>query len=208
MATENRVQTKRMGNFDMASAADRILAFWEMYPNGKMQVIRSVDPTDNLKVFDTYIWKDKSTWLDAAKALPAGLDKETIESILLSSCDANAPAKQPEGKEAKKDFEKLDTISAGRALAKIGFLKDGQVASNEEMEEFNQYKKTKLEEETESALEYLNEAESLEDLAKRWVEIGGDVKKVKEVVEKKDLMKANFQNKARGEAEKAKKAAK
>lgn len=35
-----------------------------------------------------------------------------------------------------KDFEKLETIAVGRALAFAGYLADGEVASYEEMEDF------------------------------------------------------------------------
>lgn len=49
-----------------------------------------------------------------------------------------------------KAFEKLETISVGRALANIGYLNDGQIATTEEMEEFEQYKLNKIEEAIES----------------------------------------------------------
>jgi hypothetical protein len=35
-----------------------------------------------------------------------------------------------------KAFEKLETVSVGRALANLGYLNDGQVATTEEMEEY------------------------------------------------------------------------
>lgn len=49
-----------------------------------------------------------------------------------------------------KAFEKLETISVGRALANIGYLNDGQVATTEEMEEFEQYRLSKVEDAIES----------------------------------------------------------
>lgn len=39
-----------------------------------------------------------------------------------------------------KAFEKLETVATGRALALLGYLNNGQIATTEEMEEFNQYK--------------------------------------------------------------------
>lgn len=39
-----------------------------------------------------------------------------------------------------KAFEKLETIATGRALALLGYLNNGQVATTEEMEEFEEYK--------------------------------------------------------------------
>lgn len=35
-----------------------------------------------------------------------------------------------------KAFEKLETVSVGRALANLGYLNDGQIATTEEMEEW------------------------------------------------------------------------
>lgn len=39
-----------------------------------------------------------------------------------------------------KAYEKLETVSVGRALANLGYLNDGQIATSEEMEEFEEYK--------------------------------------------------------------------
>lgn len=52
-----------------------------------------------------------------------------------------------------KAFEKLETISVGRALANIGYLNDGQIATTEEMEEFEQYRLEKYEAEIKEATE-------------------------------------------------------
>lgn len=39
-----------------------------------------------------------------------------------------------------KAFEKLETVATGRALALLGYLNNGQVATTEEMEEFEEYR--------------------------------------------------------------------
>ena len=182
------VATKKMGNFDMASAADRILAFWEKYPKGKISTEQSKD-TDGLTVFKTYIWKNKKDFLDIAK-IP-GIAKDT----LLSSADAEGTAKQENSKYAKKDFEKLETISAGRALAFLGFGKDGQIASSEEMERFYSYQEEKEEEEVEAAIEYLNEAKDIEDLKSRWREINREIQQYSTVVKAKDDKKISLEKK-------------
>lgn len=44
-----------------------------------------------------------------------------------------------------KAFEKLETVAVGRALALLGYLNNGQIATTEEMEEFEAYKATQLE---------------------------------------------------------------
>lgn len=43
----------------------------------------------------------------------------------------------------EKAFEKLETISIGRALAVLGYMAGGDIASSEEMEEFYEYQSEK-----------------------------------------------------------------
>ena len=45
-----------------------------------------------------------------------------------------------------KGFEKIESISVGRALAMLGYCADGEIATSEEMEEFQDFQKTKKEE--------------------------------------------------------------
>lgn len=196
----DRIQTRKMGVFDMAAASDRILSFWEKYPDGKILVKDNSQykKPDDLLVKKAFIWKKKKDYLTLAAQITIA-DREIVEDILTGSSDANAEARQAEGKEAKKDFEKLETIAIGRALAALGFLKDGQVASSEEMENYNEYLQNKIDQETIAAIEYLNEAETLEDLGKRWIELDGTMKQVDEIVERKNLLKQNFLNKEKKE---------
>jgi hypothetical protein len=44
----------------------------------------------------------------------------------------------------KKGFEKQETVAVGRALSLLGYLNDGQIASTEEMEEFESFKEEKF----------------------------------------------------------------
>lgn len=179
MVNNNQVATKRMGNFDMASAADRVLAFWEKYPKGKISTEKSKDE-DGLLIFKTYIWKNKSDYIELAKV--PGISKDA----LLSSADAEGTAKQENIKSAKKDFEKLETISVGRALAFLGFAKNGQIASTEEMERFYNYQEDKQEEDIESAIEYLKESSNIEELKSRWSQVDREIQKDERVIKAKD----------------------
>lgn len=43
-----------------------------------------------------------------------------------------------------KSFEKLETVAVGRALSLLGYLNNGEVASTEEMLEFEESKQTQL----------------------------------------------------------------
>ena len=58
-----------------------------------------------------------------------------------------------------KAFEKLETIATGRALALLGYLNNGQVATTEEMEEFESYKA----EQFESVMDEIKKAKKREE---------------------------------------------
>lgn len=69
----------------------------------------------------------------------------------------------------KKAFEKLETISIGRALANIGYLNDGQIASTEELMEFNDYKQNK----TDEAVDTISSIDNLDTLKTYFLSLGG-----------------------------------
>lgn len=50
-----------------------------------------------------------------------------------------------------KAFEKLETNAVGRALSLLGYLNNGQIASTEEMQEFEEYQLEKIIEEIHAA---------------------------------------------------------
>lgn len=78
---------------------------------------------------------------------------------------AEAELKKP------KAFEKLETISVGRALANIGYLNDGQIATTEEMDEFYEYK-------TEKFATAIEEASSVQDLMQLFGKMNAEEKKL------------------------------
>lgn len=95
-----------------AQVATRIKEFREMCPNGLIET----SPTflaDGRVAFKTRILKDKANPNSG----------ESTGNSLGALKDAKA-------------FEKLETISVGRALANLGFMASGDVASFEEMEDF------------------------------------------------------------------------
>ena len=69
-----------------------------------------------------------------------------------------------------KAFEKLETQAVGRALALLGYLNNGEVATTEEMVEFNDYKLEKYE----SAIQ---EAKSVDQLMTIFKEMDSNNKK-------------------------------
>lgn len=64
-----------------------------------------------------------------------------------------------------KAFEKLETIAVGRALAFLGLLADGDIASADEMSDF---KSELTEVDVSSAVKKISNVNSLEELRKVW----------------------------------------
>lgn len=99
------------------------------------------------------------------------------------------------GSKSEKDFEKLETIAIGRALAVLWYMASGDVASSEEMEEFVEYQKTKKEEELEYLLDELQYIDSIEKLKDFYIKNKGKWKEFdKAVSEKKALLLTKKQN--------------
>lgn len=87
-----------------------------------------------------------------------------------------------------KAFEKLETVSVGRALSNLGWLNDGQIASTEEMLEFEEYKLNKVDE----AINSLYAADTIDELKNVFMSLGTLMADPK-VVTAKDLKKLELQ---------------
>lgn len=151
---------KIAGDADYAKVHDRLKQFREDNPRGSISTESYID--EGYIVFKTYILKDKS-------------DEH--------SADATGHARGENTKE-KKLFEKLETISVGRALALLGYGGDGEIASTEEMEEYYSDRDKKIEE----AIEKINSAKNKKELKKIWANLGTVIKWPK-VIKAKDHMK-------------------
>jgi hypothetical protein len=131
-------ETIKFGEKDYALVPARLLKFREANPRASV-TSKSNRFEDGSIEFVTHIVKDKS-------------DEFSAEA------DGHAVYNATELKKAKA-YEKLETISVGRALAKLGYLNDGQIATTEEMEEFEAYQLNKVEE----AIEAIKKAEKRGD---------------------------------------------
>lgn len=105
----------KFGDKEYALVPDRLLKFRNENPRASITTEQTFNP-DNSVTFTATIIKDLS---DPNSARATG----------------NARYSETELKKPKA-FEKLETVSVGRALANLGYLNDGQVATTEEMEEF------------------------------------------------------------------------
>lgn len=87
----------------------------------------------------------------------------------------------------EKAFEKLETIAVGRALAFLGYAADGEIASSEEMEEFEEYQVEKQMEEMLLMKERLEDCKTEEELKAAWLTLSAEGKS--EFNELKDELK-------------------
>lgn len=68
----------------------------------------------------------------------------------------------------EKDFEKLETIAVGRALALLGYMASGDIASSEEMEEFQKFQEKK-DEEIKHLCKVLEECKTVDELKEKFL---------------------------------------
>jgi hypothetical protein len=131
--------TKIGGNADYAKVADRLKKFWEDSPFGKINTKHEI--SGEYIIFTTEIIADQS--------------KEFSKT-------ATGSAMEKLGK--VKSFEKTESISVGRALALLGYLASGEIASSEEMEEFYSEKERKKIETLEVVEEKLSKASTRDEV--------------------------------------------
>ena len=174
----SKANTIKLQGKDYAQVAERIRLFRSENPNGKIitKRITSEEGNDTKEMtYRTYIWKDRENYIPND----------------LYSCDASAEASLVI--KDKKDKEKLETISVGRALAILGYLASGEVASSEEMEDFYRERDEKAKQEAaeykEKVIDDLRACGDLETLrstfAKSRLINDADVIKVKDEMKEK-----------------------
>ena len=105
----------KFGDKEYREVPDRLKQFREENPRASIETEHSLLPDESM-VFKATIVKDLS---DPNSARATGTARYTKNELAKS-----------------KAFEKLETISCGRALSLLGYLNDGRVASTEEMLEY------------------------------------------------------------------------
>lgn len=160
--TDKKTGQPRSITIEHAKVKDRLKAFWEAHPHGSIDT--SQQRTENQIIFKAHIIADKS-------------DEFSREATGHSYGNIGED----------KSFEKLETIAVGRALALLGYATDGEIASLEEMEEFESYKNQKKEESIILAKEKLEECNTIEELQEVWISLGS-ITKEQEVVDYKDSL--------------------
>lgn len=162
------VKTIDLQGKQYATVPERLKEFRELHKRALIETSHTIHE-DGSVVFNTRILTDKS-------------DTNSAES----TGSAMYTAKQMQGSKA---FEKLETISVGRALALLGYLNNGQVATSEEMDEFNAYQDEKIEQ----AVDELKSAPTLEDLKTIFMGLGNLIAH-SQVIEAKNNRKQELQD--------------
>lgn len=157
----------KFGDKEYTGVAERLKEFRQTNPRASIETTEKFLEDGSL-VFKATIVKDRA---DEYSATSTGTARYTAQ-------EANKP----------KAFEKLETISIGRALATLGYLNDGQVATTEEMEEFESYRMDK----SSSYEELIGKATSNEDLKNLFMSMGADYRKeLTPAINRKKLELAN-----------------
>ena len=177
--------TKIKGNVDYAKVADRLLEFRSQNPRSKISIKYSYDEAGNL-THTARIWKDKT---ECYELLKAGVNAEAIAE----SADAEASAFMfAEQLKKEKGFEKNESIAVGRALAILGYAVSGEIASSEEMEEFEDWKNQQAEESRAKVLESTTNAKSIDELLAIWKSLTKEQQLDKEIAARKDAKKGEL----------------
>jgi hypothetical protein len=135
-----KVQTINLKGKEYATVPARIKEFRSDCPNGLIET--SFEFHGDQTSFKARVLKDKKD---------EGSAEATGRSL--------GPSK------GEKNFEKLETIAVGRALANLGYMASGDVASSEEMEEFLEEKEMKLLKELQEYEKKVMKIETIEDLS-------------------------------------------
>jgi len=127
-----KAKTIKLKGKDYATVPERLRLFREDCPYGLIVTTPTI--TDKTVLFRVRVLKDKSN-------------------------EHSAEATGHAFGEMKDDkaFEKLETVALGRALANLGYLASGEIASAEEMEEFYNSR-------TEKAMRIISSINTLEEL--------------------------------------------
>lgn len=162
----SKVNTISYQGKDYATVPARLKEFRESNPRASITTTPMYQEDGSL-IFKAEIVQDKA---DENSATATGHARYTADEI-----------------KRVKAFEKLETVSIGRALAILGYLNDGQIATTEEMDEFEQFKSDKVK----LAVENILSTETEADLKQFFFSLG-KLMTVPEIVEAKNKRKAEI----------------
>jgi hypothetical protein len=176
-----KVKTMKLSGNEYAKVAERLKVFREDWPKSKIETENTTNEDGSVE-FKAWVWKDKTEYLTLLQGT-----KDVL--VARGSADANGSSKASQDVlEKTKGYEKLETIAVGRALAMLGYLGSGEIASFEEMGEFDEFKLHKHREAVKEAIERLLDAPDIEALKDTFMSLGNLIADA-EVIAAKDLRK-------------------
>lgn len=152
---------KVSGGADYAKVAERVKLFREDFPNSKIETDKEVWESGAI-TYKAWVWKDKTELLELMKA--GVTDKSTLRSSADSDGDMTGMIGVKE-----KDAEKMQTAAIGRALANMGYLASGDIASLEEIEMKEELRAREKEAFVTDEIKRFNEAKTLDELKALWL---------------------------------------
>jgi len=158
-----KTKTMSLQGKQYAQVKDRMSEFRKDNPRGLIETTPTIDENGQI-LFKARVLKDKA---DTSSAEATG-----------HAFGAN---------KGVKAFEKLETIAVGRALALLGYGADGEIASSEEMEEFEEYRKGKVAD----AIGQLQNCETKDQLKEVFMSLGSLMAE-SEVIKVKDELKSKL----------------
>jgi hypothetical protein len=147
-----KINTMKVSGGDYAKVKDRMKEFRQENPRGLVETTPTV--TGDSIIFKARILKDKED-PNSAEATGHSMGKGT----------------------GAKVFEKQETIAVGRALAFLGYGADGEIASSEEMEEFEEYQQQQFLESVTDFGEQIEATKTLDELKEVWTKCNAPLQK-------------------------------
>jgi len=157
-----------------AQVSERVKQFRGDFPNSKIITKTTIANDMEGQEFNAYIWRDRKDYISGD----------------LDSADSTGTARG--SLKAQKGFEKLETIAVGRALALLGYLASGEIASFEEMEKFYAQKEADRKAYVQEQVDLFDQAKTLEELKELWSKTN---KTEPEIVKAKDKRKTELEAK-------------
>lgn len=165
---------KISGGADYAKVSARLAEFRKENPRAKITTRPEPQPDGGMIFF-------------------AEIVKDSAEVSAQATGTAYYPASKMKGDKA---FEKLETISVGRALSLLGYLNNGEIASSEEMEEFEEFKEAQAKKQAEEFLSKLKKSKNLRELQTIFVEgvnqFKGQDQIIAQIIEVKNQLKGEL----------------
>lgn len=162
------IETMKVSGKDYAKVASRLKDFREKHPRASVKTSPKPYGEGGMMI-QAYILTDKS---DASSADATGTAVYSAKEM-----------------SSAKAFEKLETIAVGRALAMLGWLNSGEIASSEEMAEFEAMREEKRNAAAQADIEKINAAKTTAELLKVWQSVD---KTNDDIVAAKDKRKAEL----------------